>query len=135
VSPKKGIVRFGKKGKLSPRFVGPFEVVQRIREVAYHLALPLHLSLVHNVFHVSMLRKYHPDPSHVIQWQEVEVVEDSTYEERLVLLLDWKERVLRSKSIPMVKVLWQHHGVKEATWELEDAIWVKCPDLFVKGNI
>ena len=68
VSPKKGIVGFGKKGKLAPRFVGPFEVVQRIREVAYHFALPPQLSLVHDVFHVSMLRKYHPDPSHVIQW-------------------------------------------------------------------
>ena len=106
VSLKKGIVRFVKKGKLAPRFVGPFEVVYRIGEVAYRLALPPQLSLVHDVFHVSMLRKYHPHPSHVIQWQEVEMVEDATYEERPILLLDWKERVLSSKSIPMVKVLW-----------------------------
>ena len=91
VSPKKGIVRFGKKGKLAPRFVGPFKVVQRIGEVAYRLALPLQLSLVHDIFHVSMLRKYHPEPCHVIQWQEVEVVEDTTYEERSIMLLDWKE--------------------------------------------
>ena len=66
VSLKKGIVQFGKKGKLAPRYVGPFEVVQRIGEVAYRLVLTQQLSLVHDVFHVSMLRKYHPDPSHVI---------------------------------------------------------------------
>ena len=127
VSPKKGIIRFGKKGKLDPRYVGPFEVVQRIGEVAYRLALPPQLSLVHDVFHVSMLRKYHPDPGHVIQWQEVEVVEDATYEERPIQILDWKEQVLRTKMIPLVKVLWQHHGVEEATWEMEDAIRAKYP--------
>ena len=66
VSPKKGIVRFGKKGKLAPRFIGTFEVLERIGVVAYQLALPPQLSLVHDVFHVSMLRKYYPDPSHVI---------------------------------------------------------------------
>ena len=69
-----------------------------------------------------MLRKYHPDPSHVIQWQEVEVVEEATYKERPIQMLDWKEQVLRTKMIPLVKVLWKHHGVEEATWELEAAI-------------
>ena len=73
------------------RFIGPFEVVQRIGEVDYRLALPPQLSLVHDVFHLLMLRKYHPDPSHVIQWQEVEVVEDDTYEERSIQILDQKE--------------------------------------------
>ena len=100
VSPKKGIVRFGKKGKLAPRYVGPFEVIQRIREVAYKLALPPQLSLVHDVFHISMLRRYHPDPGHVIQWQEVEVVEYATYKERPIQILDRKELVLRTKMIP-----------------------------------
>ena len=80
-----------KKGKLSPRYVGPFEVVQRIGEVAYRLPLPPQLLLVNDVFLGSMLRKYHPDPGHVIQWQEVEVVEDATYEERPIHILDRKE--------------------------------------------
>ena len=71
VSPKKGIVRLGKKGKLAPRFIRPFKVFERIGVVAYQLALLPQLSLVHDVFHVSMLWKCYPDPSHVIQWQEV----------------------------------------------------------------
>ena len=103
--------------------------------MAYHLALPQQLSLVHDVFYVSMLRKYHPHPSHMIKWQEVEVVEDATYEERLIQILDWKEHILRSKSIPLVKVLWQHHGVEEATSELKAAIRVRYLDLFDGGKI
>ena len=91
VSPKKGIVRFGKKGKLAPRFIGPFEILEKIGVVAYRLALPPQLSLVHDVFHISMLRKYYPDPSHVIQWQEVDVVENATYEEKPIRVLDKKE--------------------------------------------
>ena len=116
---------------MAPRYVGPFEVIQRIGEVAYQLALPPQLSLVHDVFHVSMLRRYHPDPGHVIQWQEVEMVEDATYEERPIQILDRKEQVLRTKTIPLVKVLWQHHGVEEATWELESAIRERYPELLI----
>ena len=97
--------------------------------MAYRLALPPQLLLVHDVFLGSILRKYHPDPSHVIQWQEVEVVEDATYEERPIQILDRKEQVLQTKSIPLMKVLWQHHNIEEATWELEEAIWVRYPDL------
>ena len=66
VSPRKGVIRFGKKGKLSPRFIGPFQILSRVGEVAYKLALPPSLSAVHPVFHVSMLRKYIPDESHVL---------------------------------------------------------------------
>ena len=74
-------MRFGKSGKLSPRFIGPFEILERIGEVAYRLALPPQLSGVHNVFHVSMLRKYEPDPSHVLDWVDLEVDEDASYKE------------------------------------------------------
>ena len=85
---------------------------------------------MHDVFHVSMLRKYYTDPSHVIRWQEVEVVEDATYEEKPIQVLDRKEQVLRSKVIPLVKILCKYHGMEEATWELEASIQERYPELF-----
>ena len=78
-----------------------------------------------------MLMKYYPDPSHVIQWQEVEVVENATYKEKPIQVLDRKEQVLRSKVIPLVKVLWQYHDMEEATWELEASIRDRYPELFI----
>ena len=83
VSPMKGVMRFGKKGKLAPRYIGPFEIKSRVGEVAYRLVLPPEWSWIHPVFHVSMLRKYIPDPSHGLQPQTVEISEDLTYEEYL----------------------------------------------------
>ncbi|XP_070025794.1 uncharacterized protein [Nicotiana sylvestris] len=80
VSPMKGVMRFGKKGKLSPRFIGPFELLWRIGKVAYELALPPSLSSVHPVFHVSMLRKYIGDPSHVLDFSIVQLDNDLTYD-------------------------------------------------------
>ena len=74
--PKRGVVRFGKRGKLSPRFIGPFEVLERVGDVAYQLALPLSLLSVHKVFYVSMLWKYTPDPTHVMDWGELVVDAD-----------------------------------------------------------
>ena len=88
VSPMKGVMRFGKRGKLSPRFIGPFEVLQRIGEVAYKLALPPSLSSVHPVFHVSMLRKYIGDPSHVLDFSTVQLEGDMTYDVEPVAILD-----------------------------------------------
>ncbi|KAF5940606.1 hypothetical protein HYC85_021773 [Camellia sinensis] len=119
ISPRRGLMRFGKSGKLSPRFIGPFEILERIWEIAYRLALPPQLSGVHDVFHISMLRKYEPDPSHVLDWTDLEVDEDVSYEERPVRVLERRDRVLRDKMIPLVKVLWKHHRVEEATWERE----------------
>ncbi|KAL5554940.1 hypothetical protein UlMin_037176 [Ulmus minor] len=81
VAPMKGVMSFGKKGKLSPRFIGPFEILERIGKVTYKLALPPELSSVHNVFHVSMLKKYVSDPSHVLEHEPIQVNEDLTYEE------------------------------------------------------
>ena len=131
ISPRRGLMRFGKSGKLSPRFIGPFEILERIGETAYRLALPPQLSGVHDVFHVSMLRKYEPDPSHVLDWTDLEVDEDASYEERPVRVLDRRDQVLRGKTIPLVKVLWKHHGVEEATWERELEVREKYLDLFV----
>ena len=84
---KRGVVRFGKRGKLLPRFVGPFEILERVGTVAYRFALPPSMSGVHEVFHVSMLRKYTPYPSHVVDWGQIEVDTDGTFEEGLVCIL------------------------------------------------
>ena len=89
--PKRGVVRFGKRGKLSPRFIGPFEVLKRVGTVAYRLALPPSMSGVHEVFHVSMLRKYTPDPTHVVDWGQIEVDTDGTFEEGSVRIVDSRD--------------------------------------------
>ena len=115
ISPWKGVLRFGKKGKLSPRYMGPYEIVERIGEVAYRLRLPPELARIHDVLHVSMLRKYMAYPSHVLRDQLIELKEDLTYEERSVQIVDLKDQVIRNKLIPLVKVLWMNHGREEAT--------------------
>ena len=79
--PKRGVVRFGKHGKLSPRFIGPFEILEKVGTFAYRLALPPCMTGVHEVFHVSMLREYTPDPAHVVDWGQIEVNTDGTFEE------------------------------------------------------
>ena len=105
VMPKRGVVRFGKRGKLSPRFIGPFEILERIGVVAYRLALPPNMSGVHVVFHISMLRNYTPDPAHVVDWGWIEVDTDGTFEEGLVCILDSRDQVLRRKTVRLVRVL------------------------------
>ena len=117
VSPWKKILRFGRKGKLSPRFIGPYEILERVGPVAYRLALPLELAKLHDVFHVSMLRRYRSDPAHKLPVQDIQVQEDFTFDEEPKAILDREIRQLRSKQVPLVKVLWQHHGMEEATWE------------------
>ncbi|KAL0539815.1 hypothetical protein IC582_024036 [Cucumis melo] len=130
VAPMKGVLRFERKGKLSPRFVGPFEILERIGPVAYRLALPPSLSTVHDVFHVSMLRKYVPDPSHVVDYEPLEIDENLSYVEQPVEVLAREVKTLRNKEIPLVKVLWRNHRVEEATWEREDDMRSRYPELF-----
>ena len=130
VAPWKGVTRFGKRGKLNPRFIGPFLILDRVGTVAYRLALPPSMSRVHNVFHISMLRKYVEDPNHIIELEPDEIAEDLTYEEVPVQILDKKEHILRSKVIPQVKVLWRNHDVEEMTWELESEMKSRYPYLF-----
>ena len=89
------------------------------------------MSGVHDVLQVSMLQKYEPYPSHVLDWTDLEVDEDASYEERPVRVLDRRDQVLRGNTIPLVIVLWKHHGVEEATWERELGVREKYPDLFV----
>ena len=122
VMPKRGVVKFGKRGKLSPRFIGPFEILERVGTIAYRLALPPSMSGVHEVFHVSMLRRYTPDPAHVVDWGEIEVDTDGTFEEGPVCILDSRDQVLRRKTVRLARVLWQHHGVEESTGEREDTM-------------
>lgn len=101
------------KWKLSPRFIGPFEILEHIGEVAYQLALLLALSCVHNVFHVSMLKKYIANPDHVIQFTDFELNNDMIYEEQPIKIMDFKEQVLRRPIIPYVKVQWSNHSERE----------------------
>ena len=98
--------------------------------VAYRLDLPLELSKVHNVFHVSMLRKYIPDPSHVLRDQPVELKDNLTYKKQPMQIVDRREQILQNKVILLVKVLWGNHGIKEATWESEAQMRSQYPQLF-----
>ncbi|KAL5836129.1 hypothetical protein ACOSQ4_015626 [Xanthoceras sorbifolium] len=130
VSPWKKVLRFGRKGKLSPRFIGPYEIIERVGPVAYRLALPPELEKIHNVFHVSMLRRYRSDPSHKVQAESIEIRPDLTYEEEPVQILDREIKELRNKRVPLVKVLWRNHKVEEATWESEETMRQQYPQLF-----
>ena len=130
VMPKRGVVRFGKHRKLSPRFIGPFEVLEGVGTVAYWLALPPSMTGVHEVFHVSMLRKYTPDPAHAVEWGQIEGDTDGTFEEGPACILDSRDQVLRRKTVRLVRVLWRHCGVEELTWEREDTMRTTYPFLF-----
>ncbi|XP_043710646.1 uncharacterized protein LOC122659614 [Telopea speciosissima] len=130
VSPIKGVVRFGKRGKLSPRYIGPYEVVARVGAVANQLALPPSLANVHDVFHVSILRQYIPDSSHLLPQQPAELIADLTYEEVPEEIVDVKEHNLRNRTISFVKLRWCNHSVAEASWEREDLMKERYPYLF-----
>ena len=135
VAPMKGVMRFQKKGKLSPRFVGPFKILKHIGKVAYELALLPTIVGVHNVFHVSMLRKYIPDPSHVLNYEPLKIKDNLTYEEVPIQILDRKDQVLLTKTISLGKVLWKNHTVEEASWEREDEMKSNYPELFVNEGM
>ena len=104
--------------------------MSKVGPVAYKLKLPPELSRIHDTFHVSMLRKYIPDPSHVLREQLVQLKENLTYEEILVQNVDRKEQVLRTKVIPLVKVLWKNHKRETATWEPDAQMRRQYPQLF-----
>ena len=128
--PKRGVVRFGKRGKLLPRFVGPFEILERVGTVVYRLALPPSMSGVHEVFLVSVLRKYTLDRAHVVDCGQIEVDTDGTFEEGPVCILDSRDQFLRRQTVRLVRVLWRHYGVEESTWEREDTMRATYPFLF-----
>ena len=128
------MVRFSKRGKLSSRYIGPFEIIERVGTVAYRLALPSSLSGVHVVFHFSMLWKYTPDPTHVLDWGELVVDADGTFKEGPLRIMDSRDQVLRGKIVRLMKVLWQHRGVEEATRERDNTICASYPFLFDDGG-
>ncbi|XP_075096222.1 uncharacterized protein LOC107778573 [Nicotiana tabacum] len=130
VSPMKGVMRFGKRGKLSPRFIGPYKILDQVGAVAYRLALPPKLTFIHPVFHVSILRKCILDSSQVIEAPAIPLDEKLSYEEKPMAIVDRQVRKLRSKEIEFVKVLLRNHTVEEATWELEKDMQAEYPHLF-----
>jgi hypothetical protein len=132
VSPTKGVQRFGIKGKLAPRYIGPYEIKETCGPVAYKLKLPPHMSAIHGVFHVSQLKKCVHLPTEVLSEPELEIVPDLSYQEHPVRILDRKERSTRAKSIQMYKVQWSHHSEEEATWETEDFLRSHYPDFLPK---
>ena len=115
VSPMKGVMRFGKREKLTPRYIGSFEILNRIDNISYKLALPPNLNHIHPIFHISMLRKYIPHPSHAIPIQKVIIEEDLSYKKKPIAVLDRQVRKLRNKEISMIKVQWQRHNAEEST--------------------
>jgi len=135
ISPTRGVIRFGSKGKLSPRYIGPFEVVRRIGTVAYKLALPPSLAGVHDVFHVSQLRKYVPDEKHILDYSELTLRPDLTYAVQPVAILDRREKVLKNKVISLVRVAWDPNSPGDSTWELEEEVREKYPYLFSDSQV
>ena len=126
----RSVKRFNMKGKLAPRYIGPFKILERRGEVAYQLELPESLSGVHDVFHVSQLKKCLRVPEEQIPLEELAVKEDLTYEEYPIKILQTAERVTRSRVIKMCKVQWNRYTEDEATWEREEDLRKSYPQLF-----
>ncbi|WVZ58856.1 hypothetical protein U9M48_009082, partial [Paspalum notatum var. saurae] len=127
VSPMKGVHRFGVKGKLAPRYVGPFKISEKCGPVAYRLELPPRLAAVHDIFHVSQLKKCLRVPEEEIDTSQVQIEPDLTYEARPVKVLDQKQRSTRRSTVTMYKVQWSEHTEEEATWETEEYLRTKYP--------
>ncbi|MFS7929027.1 putative chromatin remodeling & transcriptional activation CHROMO-DOMAIN family [Helianthus anomalus] len=130
VSPWKGVVRFGKRGKLNPRYIGPFKILKKIGTVAYRLELPEELSNVHNTFHVSNLKKSPTQETVVIPADEIHVNEKLQFTEEPVEVTDWKVHKTRRNRRRLVKVRWNSRHGPEYTWEREDQMKSKYPHLF-----
>jgi hypothetical protein len=130
VSPMRGLCRFKIRGKLTPRFIGPFKIMEKRGEVAYQLELPPQLSVVHNVFHVSQLKRCLHVPEEQIPMEDLDAKEDLSYQDYHVLILETSERVSQNKRIKMCKVQWSHHTKEEATWEREEELKEKFPSFF-----
>ncbi|GJV33353.1 putative reverse transcriptase domain-containing protein [Tanacetum coccineum] len=132
VSPWKGVVRFGKRGKLNPRYVGPFKVLEKVGEVAYKLELPEELSRVHNTFHVSNLKKCHADEPLAVPLDGLNLDDKLHFVEEPLEIVGREVKRLKRSRIPLVKVRWNSKRGPEFTWEREDQFKKKYPHLFTK---
>jgi hypothetical protein len=130
VSPMRGLHCFKVRGKLAPRLIGPFKILEKRGEVAYQLELPPHLSDVHDVFHVSQQKKCLHVPEEQIAIEDLDVMEDLSYQEYTVKILETSERVMRNKRIKICKGQWSHHIEEEATWEGEEELKAEFPSFF-----
>ena len=124
----KGVHRFGVKGKLAPHYIGAFQILQQCGPVAYQLKLPPHLSLTHDVFHVSQLKKCLRVPTEAVEIEAIQLEPDLTYQERPIKILDQKERLTRRWSVKSYKVQWSNHSEEEVTWETEDYLRAHYPE-------
>ncbi|GJW38246.1 hypothetical protein Tco_0064091 [Tanacetum coccineum] len=130
VSRHKGVIRFGKRGKLNPWYIGPFKILKRIGPVAYKLELPEELSNVHSIFHISNLKKCLSDESLVIPMKEFRLDDKINFVEEPVEIMDREVKQPKQSRIPIIKVRWNSKRGPEITWEREDQIRVKYPHLF-----
>ena len=115
---------------MSPQFIGPFEILEKVGPVAYHLVLPPHLHKTHNVFHVSILRHYVADESHKINWKELQVSDEGTIRVEPLLILDHRVKQLRHRLVDQVKVQWDRYSPGSATWEDAETMRRDYPTLF-----
>ncbi|GJW16871.1 hypothetical protein Tco_0024307 [Tanacetum coccineum] len=130
VSPWKGVIRFGKRGKLNPRYIGPFKIIDKVGTVAYRLELPEQLSRVHSTFHVSNLKKCMVDEPLSIPLDEIQIDDKLYFIEEPVKIMDREVKRLKQSRIPIVKVRWNSRRGPEFTWEREDQMQKKYPHLF-----
>jgi hypothetical protein len=130
VSPTKGVQRFGIKGKLAPRYVGPFEILKVCGPVAYRIHLTSQLAAIHDIFHISQLKKCIKVPTEIVETHAIEIEPDLSYTEQPIQILDTKERVTRRKKIKMYNILWDHHTEEEATWKTEFYLQRNFPNFF-----
>jgi hypothetical protein len=131
VSPMKGVKRFGVKGKIVPRYIGPFPILKKCGTMAYKLDLPQSLATVHNIFHVSQLKKWLKAPMDVLLTEVTPLKADLSYPEKSIKVLDQKDRIMRCQMIKFFKIQWSNHSKEEATWDSEDFLRSRHPNFIL----